>query len=212
MITVDTTSIGSSDPSSSTLTWSHTCTGASLLVVTVGESRTVTVTGVTYNGDALTKAIEDNTGTPYASIWYIVNPDEGVHNIIVTYSSAITIPRAGGASFIGTDTSSPLGATHNNNGTAQNKSIDITTTQAGSVIIDCVGDIGNIHTPTAGQTIINPGGANRIGGYEIVGAIDTYNQTWDGSVGAAVYCHVAAEFKALVEEPIVGPFPTFFNT
>lgn len=201
-ITIDTTTTGSSDPSSATLTWSHTCTDATLLVVTVAESRAVTVTGVTYNGDALTLAIEDNTGTPYASIWYRVNPDAGAHDIVVTYSSAITVPRAGGASFKGTDTSSPLGATANESGSAAAKSIDITTTMAGSAVIDCVGDLGTIHTPASGQTTINTDGNNRIGGYEIVGATGTYSQNWNSNDSISrAYCHVAAEFK----EPASGP-------
>lgn len=199
-VVFDAKSTGSSDPESSTLTWSHTCTGDNrLLVVTVGESRNVTVTGVTYNGVALTKAKEldgGGGGNDYASIWYLIAPDTGTNDIVVTYSGSITVPRAGGASFTNALQTAVLGATNSVGGTAQNKSLALTTTEDGSVIIECIGALGGIHTPTAGQTVINTDGNNRIGGYEIVGAAQEYTQTWD-STSSNIYSMVNAEFKGL---------------
>lgn len=193
----DAKSTGSSDPSSNTLTWSHTCTGSNrLLVVTVGESRNVTINSITYAGVGLTEAISITNGNSRAYIYYLINPDSGANDIIVTYSAAITVPRAGGVSFTNADQSDVLGATNTKTGTAQNKTIDLTTTANGSGLVECIGALGGIHTPTSGQTVINTDGNNRIGGYEIVGGAGVYTQTWD-SDASADYSYVIAEFKAI---------------
>lgn len=198
-IAFDAKSTGSSDPSTSVLSWSHTVgTGDNrLLVVTVGESRNVDIISVDYNATQLTKAFEKDAGSQSADVWYLNAPATGSNTVNVNYAAALTVPRAGAASFTNAiQDSEVVGATSSISGTAQSKSIGITTESDGSVIIDVIGAGGGIHTPTAGQTVINTDGNNRIGGYEVVGSAGSYTQTWD-STNSQPYAMIATEFKGI---------------
>ena len=77
-----------------TITWSHTCTGSSLVLV-VGiamRSNSASVTRVTYNGVALiqvgtTYVDSSNTGYNLAQ-FYLASPATGTHTVSVTVSNA----------------------------------------------------------------------------------------------------------------------------
>lgn len=81
-ISYDTSVNGGSTAASTTHTYSHTCTSATFLVVfpTAG----VAVTGVTYNGVAM-------TAMSGFSAYYLVNPAAGANNVVITCGSATTI-------------------------------------------------------------------------------------------------------------------------
>lgn len=74
-------------------TFSHTCTGTDLflIVFTFQASTTDNVTGVTYNGVALTKAgfSPSDAGINYYGIgcWYLLNPATGANTVEITTSS-----------------------------------------------------------------------------------------------------------------------------
>lgn len=92
---------------SNTATWSHTCTGSNLVlgVVTAnydsGGDTDGVVTGVTYNGVALTKASD----AVYAglgmtcSAWYLIGPATGANNIVVTCAGTTDNIKAAAASY-----------------------------------------------------------------------------------------------------------------
>lgn len=92
-ITHDADSSGSVTGTS--LTVSHTVTGSDplLQVCIVTGVNTDSVTGVTYNGDALTQfGVHETTGgSPAESAYgyYILNPDTGTHDIVVSAGSSI---------------------------------------------------------------------------------------------------------------------------
>jgi hypothetical protein len=195
-LSVDTVSAGASDPSTTTLTWSHTtATDANLIVVTVGESRAVTISSITYNGAALTASASVTNGNSRAYVYYRVNPDKGANDVVVTYSGAITVPRAGAVTFKGANMVGPIGATNTKTGTAQNKTIDLTTLYDGSATVECVGALGGIHTADSGQTVINAGGNNRIGFYELQGDAGLYTQNLTAD-SSADYSYVVVEVRA----------------
>ena len=82
----------------SSLTFSHTVesiTNGGLVVCASREDNpasAITVTGVTFNGDAMTKIGEVTSTDPtfdiYVSLWFLVNPEEVTGNVIITYSGS----------------------------------------------------------------------------------------------------------------------------
>lgn len=69
-----------------TLTWAHTVSGSQrFLAVTVLTNNSAFATGVTYNSAALTGGPQQVAdGTVRIQLWYLVAPDTGTHNVVVT--------------------------------------------------------------------------------------------------------------------------------
>lgn len=166
-----------------TITWEHTVGAGSnkILVVTYAESRSMTITSITYDGNALTEAVSvDNGAGRSGHIYYKVNPGSGAANIVITTDTSFTVKHAGAVSLTGVDQSSPIGATDTVTGTAQNKSNTFTTDNANSYIIESLAAATGVHTPTAGQTFISgdTSGQNRVNAYDTTAAAGGYHQTW----------------------------------
>lgn len=97
----------STDGSQSSLTLSHTCGGSQRYLIAMTTGRNGNVSGVTYNGSAMT--LLDRTSSPSdADIawWGLVNPAEGTHDLVVS-SSPAQIMYLGGMSFYNTKQSTP---------------------------------------------------------------------------------------------------------
>lgn len=82
--------------SSTTCTYAHTCTGANVvLVVGVNGDTSDNITGITYNGNAMTyiTKIQQASGLRWQYIYYILigTGDETAHNVVVTSSANIGI-------------------------------------------------------------------------------------------------------------------------
>src|SRR3990167_11248949 len=92
----------------SSLTFSHTCTGSNLyLKVTVGVNFTDSdVTGVTYNGVALTllRALENTMRDEY---WYLIAPATGAHDIVVSFAGASREKVCNAESYTGVHQTTP---------------------------------------------------------------------------------------------------------
>jgi hypothetical protein len=79
------------------LTFSHTCTGANLILFIgiFGDAGGDKVTGVTYNGVAMTLVKKILGGTGGSSrdcyVYLLVGPAVGAHNVVVSASSSITM-------------------------------------------------------------------------------------------------------------------------
>lgn len=94
MPALDATSSGTS-PGGTTVTVAHTCTGTNLVltVKVVGWSTSSSngfCTGVTYNGVAMTLIADSgfSTANDRATIWRLVNPATGAHNIVASFNGA----------------------------------------------------------------------------------------------------------------------------
>jgi hypothetical protein len=207
-ITADTTSTGVV-VGNTVLTWSHTCSGSDrVLVVTMNDATGLTVSSITYNTVALSLGKSQVNGTNSANIYYLKNPASGAHDIVITVGASGTF-RGRAASFNGVEQTAPLGATNGESGTAQNKDITITTTQAGSVLIDAIGANGGTDTPAAGQTLFQTtGGGNTRSAYEIVAGITEYTQSWTGDTADTPYAMAVIELKASV---VVANTTNFFH-
>jgi len=139
MITIDATAShnhGTSD------TWSHTVGSGSnrlLLVAVATHWNGGKASAVTYNGASLTKLFEltGNTefGTPYrrTQLWYLVAPDVGAHDVVVTYQSGDYSPHYASISFFNVDQLSPFrnAGTYGISDYAAAASVDVT---------DCIAD------------------------------------------------------------------------
>ena len=78
---------GATSGAALSLTYSATtATGDDLITVGVGTC-CINVASVTFNGDALTQAIDTSDGF-HTSIWYRANPDIATGNVVVTISGA----------------------------------------------------------------------------------------------------------------------------
>jgi hypothetical protein len=102
------------------VTWSHTVTGSqTALVVFVGVGQnsgsdaTKTISGVTYNGVAMTQI-----GTPkhtnndvfgYLACYGLIAPASGANNVVVTFASAPSVAECASLSFTGADQTAPFG-------------------------------------------------------------------------------------------------------
>lgn len=107
-IALDTVSTNSTTSEASTLTFAHTVghhSNRMLIVGTQGEDASrgdCEVTGVTYDSKSLTRVDEAVAGTTTfvcASMWYLLSPDTGTHNVVITWNGNVS-DRSGGATSI----------------------------------------------------------------------------------------------------------------
>lgn len=95
-----TTAYGSS--SGTTRTFSHTCTGSNLILFVTANvhTATATVTGVTYNGVAMTSVGSQANTSATTTLWYLLSPATGANNVVITANNSDTIESAS-ASYTG---------------------------------------------------------------------------------------------------------------
>lgn len=96
-----------------TQTANHTIdTGANFLLVRISQDGTGAHTqpsAVEWNGDALTKITGASTGTlRNVSLWYMVNPDIGTFDLIITTVGTTSNSRVIGVALSGVDLTAPI--------------------------------------------------------------------------------------------------------
>jgi hypothetical protein len=218
-ITVDATSTAANNVTNvSSVTWSHTThTGATLLVVQSGMVTTgTTISGITYNGSALTRAVQFyNTFNVQSEIWYLANPSIGTANIVVTYAvdaNKALEPKNGAISLFGTDTTNPIGATTTAGSNTGAVTKSITTTAANSYLVDMIEQSGtDLGSPTgSGQVQIwrdlnsAGGGTDGGGSYTPTTSTGSYTMSWGGTV-TGNWSYTIAEVKAAASTPATTP-------
>lgn len=103
---------------SSPLTFSHTVTGSDpILLVGVEINGTTSVSGITYNGVALTKINSIVNGVFTHELWYLSDPATGANDVVVTTTGAVTLLNASAVSYTGA--SNPSSAIPDNDGVDQ---------------------------------------------------------------------------------------------
>jgi uncharacterized repeat protein (TIGR01451 family) len=118
----------------------------------------VAVSGVTYNGTALTfaGAQNDPTGIRRVEMWYLVNPVSGANSVVATFSgvnAANTGATVGVITFSGVDQTTPARAFTGINGASGTNPSLAVTSATGEVVLDTVVATGNrTVTAGAGQT------------------------------------------------------------
>ena len=123
----------------STISFQHTTgTGTNrLLIVGVSIKEAKTVSSVTYNGLALTKAgAVSNSGNARAEIWYQVAPPSGTSNVVVKISGNSDIV-IGAATFTGVNQTTPLGTFASQTGSTSTASV-VAVSAPGEWVFDSV--------------------------------------------------------------------------
>jgi hypothetical protein len=143
----------------SSINWNHTVSGKNrLLSVQISSDWGTTITGVTYNGVALTQAVSKirATGLLRSEIWYLIAPATGTHSVVVT-ASGISYISGIATTLNSVDQTSPLGITGSADGSSTTPSVSITTIQDNSLIIDSVATANDpiVFTAGSGQAIID---------------------------------------------------------
>jgi hypothetical protein len=99
------------DVDASSLTISHTIAAGDNLCLVVLISSIDQITGVTYNGDAMSQWVTEH-GQGYSYVFGLVNPDVGTYDIIIS-ASGVTHIMAGCIDLEGVNQSDPYDSTHN---------------------------------------------------------------------------------------------------
>jgi hypothetical protein len=90
------------------------------------------ITGITYNGVALTKidAMDTGAGSTRTELWYLINPPAGTANIVITYSGtgAPGGRRMGVLCLSGVDQSNPINASNKASGSTSSATVSVTPT------------------------------------------------------------------------------------
>lgn len=124
--------------SSGTLTFSHTCTGSNLaLYVAVCTSGATTVTGITYNGVAMT-LVDSYAATGQGAVtdnclYMLTGPATGSNNVVVTASASGSLIYAQSSSYTGAaQTGQPPHQTKNSANSATSLTTTVNTSSAPS--------------------------------------------------------------------------------
>lgn len=131
-------SSGSKGVGSTTLTWSHTCTGSNRTLIVACSSKTDDyITGVTYGGVSMT--LVDNivgvSGGDANRLYVLTNPASGANNVVITSSASIDLVGSA-ASYTGTSSVTPTNKSKGtttgagSNALSQNISITISGTNS----------------------------------------------------------------------------------
>lgn len=191
------------------VTWAHTVTtGATALVVQSGLVTTgTTISGITFNGTSLTRAVQYyNSFNVQSEIWYLLSPTATTANIVVTYSvdaNKALEPKNGAISLFNTDTSSLIGVTGTAGTSTGAVTKSVTTTVANSYLVDMITQSGtDLGSPTgSGQTQIwrdlnsAGGGTDGGGSYMATTSTGSYTMSWGGTT-TGNWAYTVAEIKA----------------
>lgn len=133
---------GTTGGSTTSVTFSHTCTGSNLaLFVGAGTSPSTATVSATYNGvdmGATRWTVTEGTVSTRSSGLLLVNPDTGAHNVVVTATGTCDIFGAHSQSWTGVDTASPIRGTPNTaseSGGNVNASVTEAEAQSGDVLL-----------------------------------------------------------------------------
>lgn len=194
-------------------TFAVDATGGNIIVVGTGTRANTSspqnrdITGVTYNGVALTKAVDfDNSvgGSDRINveIWYLVNPASGSNNVVVSTYGAVQSLVYGAIVLSGVSTASPIDAVGTGATASSNSpSSTVTTTAANSLVIDSVmGDgAGLVLTVDGSQTQRwNTTSSSRtgVGSTEAAASAGAVSMDWTASiVSNPPWAAVSAAFR-----------------
>jgi hypothetical protein len=155
-VTVEGTPTNSGTFVGTSVTWSHT-TGATATGLWVGvcANGNLTVSSVTFNGDALTELFDrTSTGVVTVAGYLMVSPDITTANIVATISASAA-GAAGGVGLAGLETASVAAAhrtVYGTSDTAGGPSTTVVDSVNGDLVIDAAMTFNATITVGAGQT------------------------------------------------------------
>ncbi len=192
-----------SNGSSSPLTWSHTCAGSERLLVVgvaMNPGSSGSVSGVTYNGAALTPAglAIGDASDDEVSFWNLIAPATGTNNIIVTVSGSVSGMVAGAVSFTGAHQTVPLGGLVTNSASSDPFASVTASSEAGGIVVDMVSwTLGETASAGSGQTshVNASGGGSVLGAGSTKAGAASVLMSWSLS-NAVHWCIAALPIKA----------------
>jgi len=155
-VTIDATSNFSNGLNQTSLTFSHTCTGASVIVImfvrrAVSESIKA-VSSVTYDGVSASLIKQETSGDNIAEIYALAAPSAGANDVVITLASSQRVFTASAVSLIGASAVADITGGTSGSGIP---STAVTTTVGGSMVLDCFQSFANSNfTVGASQTQI----------------------------------------------------------
>ena len=191
------------DPSNTSLSVSHTCTGTQRIlwavVFTTGNDN---ITGVTYGGVSMTQAVKRTTASSQTIyLYYLIAPATGANNIVANCSGASNLTIQG-MSFTGAQQSGVPDATGSADSSGTTASVTLTT-----IADNCFAVLGtrfNTGTRTVGAGM-TAGGINT---YPADGLYTTSAKTPAGSLtmtndcsASTIWGAVGASFAPAVSNP-----------
>lgn len=146
---------GNKVTSATTNTWSHTVAVQSNRALLVSVDAGQAITGVTYNGVAMTSlgVVNYNSANEHLSLWYLLAPATGANNVVATASGSTFIIGVS-ASYYGVAQTSTFGTFASNSGATGAASTNtVVTTSSTQLVIDAVNNAAaSTDTATASQT------------------------------------------------------------
>lgn len=199
----------------SSITWTHTCTGTNLIlfvaVQLTGET-TDALTAITYNGVAMT--LINNTGSISGSgfgyLYYLLNPATGANTVSVTKSNSVSGIEAVSASYTGVKQSGQPDS-HTTNTTPTSLTTSLSTI---SIADNCWGIAYNINNQWSTASLTATGTNTTRGTTAWSGALGDTNGVihpagsvtmgWTGPSGTANWGEIIATFSPVVANPPVA--------
>lgn len=183
---VSTSSATSGASQVSSLSWSHVSSGINrLLKVEVETESANAITGITYDGVALTHAVTATNGTLRNEQWYLIAPAVGTYDIVVTMSAPSYLT-CGAETYVSVNQSSPIGVTQTATGSSLSPSLVLTTGTTNSIVSDSLatGTLPIVYTVGPGQTVnwsitANPNARQGASSVELAGTSpDAVTMSW----------------------------------
>jgi len=200
-----------------TLSIAHTTTGDNLVMfVGVHNQGGNLVTGVTYNSVDLTEITRSSgSGSNYHSLWYLLAPDTGLHNVVITMSGSSYIG-AGVVTYTGVDLTQDFTNFDVSRVTATSATVSLTTTEDNSMLFG-YGDVVSGTLSGSGDTdiveAVGTGGFTSLLANTTTGAVGTYDFTIAGTSSVLTTALAVEVIEAITEsEPEVGTAITTFHT
>ena len=181
-------------PAASPVAWAHTCAGSDrLLIVCLGLSDhdAATVTGVTYNGVAMTLVGGATEGSGDLKrryeMWRLIAPATGAHNVSVAFTGTDLNVEAVAVSFSNAHQTDPIETYGSASGTGAPASIQVASGED-QLVIDCLmRQSSDYPTCGSGQTPIYPCPGYQLWSLSVstkVGSVATQMLwTWPNAVG-----------------------------
>ena len=148
---------GGTGPTTIAHTTGAGCTNGALLVCSGGDTTTQTITGCTYNGDALTRkgtVYVGGSSTDTVDVWYLLNPDRGVDLSLSCSVSGSHNRRLIVQTYCGVDQTNPFTTTVNSNSNTGTSNALAISGSSDGLLYSCFakGSIANTPTADSGQT------------------------------------------------------------
>ena len=194
-------------------TWSHTCSGSDRLlrVTTSHFDSSDTISSITYNGVALTAVPggSTNNGQYYVTAYYLIAPDTGTHDIVVTVTGSVFDFGAGAISYTDAHQTTPLGTAVTATGTSTTPSVTVSSAADELVDDGLVIIHGGTLSVGAGQTqrwnAIASSGFIKYAGSTEGGAAST-TMSWSNS-SSQTWAIVAVPIKPTAGAPATSIVP-----